>query len=132
MGIVSNFMKLILKNRIEKTKSFKGVPIIFVRNFKSGVCLGDLIILDTTYKNNKFCQYHEYGHHLQWKRLKYKPLYWFKIGIPSFCRNIYDRIAHRKWTSQKRKDWYYKGFPEYEANKLAGISYSYENGWRYE
>lgn len=88
-----------------------------------GVSLGKYIILNYT-DCDSFTIKHEYGHTEQSKRLGW--LYLIVIGIPSAIGNIYDRIAHKKWTEYKRKMWYYKQPWEAWANKLAGINIAEE------
>lgn len=62
---------------------------------------------------------HEYGHQIQSRR--FGPLYLFIVGIPSFFRNIYDRVAHKNWTYEERVEWYYGGWPEKQADKYGGV-----------
>jgi hypothetical protein len=89
--------------------------------FNAGISLGNFIIFD---KRNiaqpdfERSLKHEKGHQIQSKYLGW--LYLIIVGIPSIIRNIYDRIAHEKWSYSKRKNWYYNGFPEKWADKLGG------------
>lgn len=87
--------------------------------FGGGICLGEYILFDAKRRVTDKDILHEYGHCKQSRMLG--PLYLFVVGIPSIIRNIYDRIAHKKWTSYSRKKWYYKGWPENWADKLGGV-----------
>ena len=69
---------------------------------------------------------HERGHLIQ--SLRWGPLYLFAVGLPSITRNIWDRIAHRSWTAERRNQWYYKGWPEKQADKLGGVNREVTNG----
>lgn len=85
-----------------------------------GVSLGDYIIMDkeTMLYSDKVVL-HEKGHQKQ--SLMFGPLYLLVIGLPSVVRNLWDRIAHRNWSTVKRMYWYYDGFPENWADKLGGV-----------
>lgn len=48
-------------------------------------------------------------------------VYLLLIGIPSACGNIYDRFFHKKWTSYRRNEWYYKQPWEKWADRLGGV-----------
>ena len=96
---------------------------IFSTSYRFGVSLGKYIIVHFS-DCDPFTIKHEYGHTEQAKRLGW--LYLILIGIPSAIGNIYDRIAHKKWTEYKRKMWYYKQPWEAWANKLAGINIAEE------
>jgi hypothetical protein len=96
---------------------------IFPTSYRFGVSLGKYIIVHFS-DCDPFTIKHEYGHTEQSKRLGW--LYLIVIGIPSAIGNIYDRIAHKKWTEYKRKMWYYKQPWEAWANKLAGINIAEE------
>lgn len=62
---------------------------------------------------------HEQGHQKQSLYLGW--LYLLIVGLPSFIGNIYDRVAHRKWSVIDRVTWYYNRFPENWADKLGGV-----------
>lgn len=96
---------------------------IFFTSYRFGVSLGKYIIVHFS-DCDPFTLKHEYGHTEQSKRLGW--LYLIVIGIPSAIGNIYDRIAHKKWTEYKRKMWYYKQPWEAWANKLAGVNIAEE------
>ena len=97
------------------------VGVYFKKCFGAGVSLGDYIILDTFYigKTVENIILHEHGHQLQSKKLGwlYPPL----VGLPSICRNVWDRLIHKKWTKERRTKWYYSGYPERWADKLGGV-----------
>lgn len=83
--------------------------------FKSGISLGDYIILDKIYnKVSKDILFktikHEHGHQLQ--SLKYGWLYLIIIGLPSLCGNIIFRIFN------KSEEWYYSQLWEHNADVL--------------
>lgn len=91
--------------------------IYFKNFFKSGVSLGDYIILDTGYLRvlpwNMNTVRHEKGHSKQSKILG--PLYLIVIGIPSLVGNILFKIF--KWPAEN----YYKQPWEAWADKLGGV-----------
>lgn len=63
---------------------------------------------------------HEQGHQRQSLYLGW--LYLLIIGLPSVCGNLWDRLFHKKWTNQKRIDWYYNRLLwEHWADKLGGV-----------
>lgn len=124
-----NLLGLLLSRRC-KFKSVRYVDIerdiwvmVYFRSFfGSGISLGRFIILDY-YKylgqRERLTTKHEYGHQRQSRMLGW--LYLPLIGIPSLLRNIWDRIFHRKWSSEDRSRWYYGGFPENWADHLGGV-----------
>lgn len=87
-----------------------------------GVSLGSFIIFGSFYDRRDIDERsikHEQGHQKQSLYLGW--LYLFVIGVPSICRNLWDRIAHTNWSHWKREQWYYNGFPEKQADKLGGV-----------
>ena len=100
----------------------KWVNVYFKPFFRSGVSLGDYIILDYWYCG-KACSRqvvaHEYGHSKQSLILGW--LYLPLIGLPSVIGNVWDRLFHKKWTSDQRERWYYSRYPENWADKLGGV-----------
>lgn len=87
---------------------------------KPGVSLGNYIIVDKEIMTvDSRVALHEKGHQKQ--SLMFGPLYLLIIGLPSAARNIYDRIAHRNWSTVDRICWYYNGFPEKWADELGGV-----------
>ncbi|MCQ2081576.1 MAG: hypothetical protein MJZ11_07950 [Lachnospiraceae bacterium] len=81
-----------------------------------GVSLGNYIILRVTSINDI---HHEHGHQIQSRRLGW--LYLLIIGLPSITFNIWDIIAHRKWSINDRIKWYYSLPWEADADKLGGV-----------
>lgn len=101
---------------------YKGAYVYFKPFFRSGVSLGDYIILDYWYCGKGCTQQifdHEYGHSRQSLILGwfYLPL----VGLPSIIGNIWDRLFHKKWNSDQREKWYYSRYPEKWADKLGGV-----------
>jgi hypothetical protein len=85
---------------------------------RMGVSLGFYSILGwQTAKDKKAVRHEVIGHVKQSKR--WGPLYLPVVGLSSLCRNIYGRIM------KKDAKWYFGGWPENEADKLAGIARSY-------
>lgn len=105
--------------------------------FNSGVSLGNYIIFDKKYREygesdnfNKRLIFensvrHEYGHQIQSKMCGL--FYLIVIGIPSLFRNIYHRVFHKKWSSSKKRNWYYSSYPEKQADKLGCVLRSITN-----
>jgi hypothetical protein len=48
-------------------------------------------------------------------------LYLPLVGLPSIIGNIWDRLFHKKWSSDRREKWYYSRYPENWADKLGGV-----------
>lgn len=92
--------------------------------FNCGVSLGDYVILDYVKyfgKHFPITYNHEHGHQKQ--SLMLGPLYLIVVGLTSaIFNNLWDRIAHKKWSASKRYLWYYNRFPERWADKLGGVS----------
>lgn len=87
-------------------------------NTWSGVSLGEFIIFaKKDYADEKSIK-HEYGHHIQSNYLGW--FYLLIVGLTSVAGNLWDRIAHQKWTEIQRVVWYYSRFPEKWAEKLGG------------
>ena len=84
----------------------------------SGVSLGMYILLhENDYEQTVR---HEYGHSLQ--SLRWGPLYLFAVGIPSAVfNNLWDRLAHKSWTTARRYKWYYSRYPEKQADESGGV-----------
>jgi hypothetical protein len=94
------------------------VTVYFKPWFRSGVSLGDTIIIDSMYYAAADwalykCIYHEYGHQKQSRILG--PLYLILIGLPSLLGNIVFRLF--KINSR----YYYKLPWERWADKLGGV-----------
>ena len=110
------------KYKSEKYIDGKWINIYYKSFFRSGISLGEYIILDYWYCG-KACSrqifVHEYGHSKQSLILGW--LYLPLVGIPSIVSNIWDRLFHKKWTSDQREKWYYSRYPEKWADKLGGV-----------
>ena len=90
----------------------------YVTKHRFGVSLGKYIILHENYFP---CDLdHEKGHQKQSLYLGW--LYLLIIGIPSSLGNLYDRIFHKKWDSEKRYKWYYNQPWEKWADKLGKVN----------
>jgi hypothetical protein len=84
-----------------------------------GVSLGRYIFLDAHYGDIDYR--HEKGHSRQ--SIYLGPLYLLVVGIPSAVfNNLWDRLFHKKWSINKRHQWYYSRYPEAWADKLAKVS----------
>ena len=92
--------------------------VVNKKNFNS-ISLGDFVFLRSF---DLLTVLHEYGHQKQSKKLGF--LYLILVGFPSIACNIYDKIFHRKWSDEKRIEWYYKLPWEKNANKLSNLEYS--------
>ena len=100
----------------------KPINIYYRLFFGSGISLGDYIILDYWYYGRGYFQQiaaHEYGHSRQSLILGW--LYLPLVGLPSLIGNIWDRLFHKKWSSDQREKWYYSRYPENWADKLGGV-----------
>lgn len=92
--------------------------------FRCGVSLGEYIIFD----EKAYRRYdgtpmlakivnHEAGHTLQSRMLG--PLYLIAVGLPSMLlNNVWDRLLHRRWSWNRRNEWYYSRYPEKWADDL--------------
>lgn len=115
---------LVLKQELklpEFSYGFYDVP-----GFKSAVCLGEFIFIDTKFliepsTNIPYITFlHEHGHRIQSRILG--PFYLLIVGIPSALRNLYSRYLFRKGVPVSLiKRWYYSQFPENWADKLMNI-----------
>lgn len=107
---------IILITRAKKQKVI--LPIYWVASkIPAGISLGQYIIVRPEDKLSAV--QHEYGHSRQ--SLMFGPLYLLAVGLPSIVRNIYDRIAHKRWLPNQRYLWYYMGYPEMWADRLGGV-----------
>lgn len=95
---------------------------VFVKKnfFRSGVCLGQYIILDVLCLQNFSTIPHEKGHQMQ--SLFFGWLYLLLVGLPSVCLNLWGRIFHQKWTQEQRYEWYHSHYPENWADELGGVN----------
>ena len=99
--------------------------VVNKKNFNS-ISLGDFVFLRSF---DLLTVLHEYGHQKQSKKLGF--LYLILVGLPSIACNIYDKIFHRKWSDEKRIEWYYKLPWEKNANKLSNLEYSNNNIFKF-
>jgi hypothetical protein len=87
--------------------------------YLSGASLGKYIILPCN-SCSEITVKHEHGHSKQ--SLIFGPLYILVIGLPSMlANNLWDKIFHKKWSTEKRHKWYYSRYPEEWADKLGGV-----------
>ena len=122
-----NFIGFLLTRKYalktERCINGKWVGVYYKPFFRSGVSLGDYIILDYYQYCGKVCTRqvvaHEYGHSRQSLILGW--FYLLLVGLPSIIGNIWDRLFHKNWTSEQRKKWYYSRYPENWADKLGGV-----------
>lgn len=102
-----------------KTLCGKYIKIYYMKNlFRSGISLGDFILLDIIYETLQpesliTTVSHEYGHGIQSKILG--PLYFLVIGIPSILGNLYAKCM------RKDSKWYYSQLWEKWADKLGNV-----------
>lgn len=120
-NLLGLFLVKILK---AKKQRYKNIVFYSCDLARSGISLGQYIILDKIYlclheQILKDSLLHEVGHSIQSKKLGW--FYLLLVGLPSITRNIWDRLFHKNWDEQKRKRWYYKGYPEKQANILGGV-----------
>lgn len=117
IGFILSRNTKILYCNVYKNKN--PIKVYFKKKFfKSGISLGDYIILDEIYnKLSVKILYdsvkHEHGHQLQSQ--KYGWLYLIIIGLPSLCGNIVSKIFN------KSNEWYYSQPWEHEADILGKV-----------
>ena len=115
-----NIIGLVIRFFCHKDKSQK---VYWAKNFaRSGVSLGNFIILDECYKHDitlKNTIAHERGHQVQSKILG--PLYLIIIGLPSFIANIHDRIMFSYLPQRLKLQIYYSRPWEYLADRLGRV-----------
>ena len=99
-------------------EEYEGIKYYIKPLFRSGVSLGNYIILDPvilrfrdSYVKNSIK--HEHGHQIQ--SLYFGPLYLILIGIPSLCGNLKSRYYHLT------REWYYNQPWEKWADKLGKV-----------
>lgn len=107
---------VIFFSKAKKTE-WNGI-VCYKTDYVFGVSLGKYIILDRWSTITDIL--HEYGHQKQSLILGW--LYLPIIGITSAVfNNLWDRLAHKDWSTTDRYDWYYARFPEQWADKLGGV-----------
>ena len=89
-----------------------GVVVFRQKIFKDVVVsLGQYVVLHEG--SDDVTEKHEVGHSYQ--SMYYGPFYLIVVGIPSILRNIFARIL------KKDAAWYYKGWPEKQADQFGGV-----------
>jgi hypothetical protein len=85
------------------------LPVYFTEVAGIGVSLGNYVIVSVGCSYATFL--HEQGHQVQSRWLG--PLYLLIVGLPSavFC-NLWDRLLHKRWDTERRADWYHSRWPE--------------------
>ena len=87
-----------------------------------GVSLGCFIVFGAL--SDKYIRWssikHERGHQKQ--SLYLGPLYLLLVGLPSVCLNLWDKLFHKKWSDDRREEWYYSRYPENWADRLGGVN----------
>ncbi len=100
---------------------------LFVEVDQLGVSLGWFVFwcrdLDPMAAAAMWTREHEYGHTLQSRM--FGPLYLLVVGIPSVSR-----VAYAWWRHRVGRPWhgYYDGWPEKQADQLAGVDRSRAGG----
>lgn len=102
--------------------------VYFVKHcvFRSGVSLGDYVILHRKYDSKDYYVTselvtvikHKFGHSVQSKI--FGPTYLLLVGIPSIFRALYGDLQENMNFLERRK-WYYSGYPEDWADKISNI-----------
>ena len=117
-NIVGLFVLLFYKPTTKKIYNhiYNDIYYYQTNSFPGGISLGKYIILG---HDDRLSILHEHGHQIQSRY--FGPLYLIAVGIASvFFNNLWDRIAHKKWTKEQRIKWYYNRYPEKWADKLGG------------
>lgn len=91
------------------TENFYGATVHRTK-YRWGLCLGQHIFIGE--KSSEFALNHEYGHHIQWRNLRWK--YYFLIGIPSLLHALLWIACGKRWN-------YYSFRPEAQANNLSSL-----------
>lgn len=109
-------------NKGGERRCMGGIDYYLVKKgiFNCGVSLGNYILVPTS---DEITIKHEHGHQIQ--SLYLGPFYLILIGIPSILRNVWDRIFHKNWDSNRRTKWYYSYYPENWADKLGKVKRSF-------
>ena len=108
-----------------KKETINGINVYFLKHlmFRSGISLGNFILLDSLYAEERYRYLldntvkHEYGHQIQ--SLYLGIFYLIVVGLPSIFGNIWSRIFN------KDSKWYYSRYPENWADKLGKVQRTY-------
>ena len=95
---------------VEDIKNSDEIRYVRVKDFKGGISLGKIIIVNS--KSNNWTILHELGHSKQSEYLG--PLYLIVIGLPSLIHNLIYKLCGRRWN-------YYSFYTEKWANKLMNL-----------
>jgi hypothetical protein len=122
-SFIALLVYIFLKLKREKvyTQVLHNQVYIIMSDEKFGVSLGEFIFVNKLASN--LTMKHESGHSKQSRIIG--PLYLLLIGLPSITGNIYDRVAHKKWSAADRIKWYYSLPWEAQADKLGGVKREY-------
>jgi len=121
---VFGLIVLLVNVRSHSKCSIAGIDYFKVKHcFDAGVSLGKFIFIDGDRQVTENTVKHEHGHQVQ--SMRFGPLYLLIVGLPSAVRNVYHRIAHRKWESLKKGEWYYSHWPENNADELGNVKRFY-------
>lgn len=121
--ILALIIKFIHRKEIVRTTKYNKLLVYIIPSWNSwgaGVSLGNYIFLAPIHCNLTTVK-HEHGHQIQSRMLGW--LYLLVVGFTSaICNNLWDRLFHKKWTTEKRNEWYYNRFPEKWADKLGKVN----------
>lgn len=96
----------------DKAFPYLGAEVHVCRQFPSGICLGNYIIVK---RDEPVTVAHEYGHHRQ--SLRWGWLYLPTVGLWS----VVHLLCRRAGIFWKRRSDYYAVWPENRADKLGGV-----------
>ena len=118
---VIGLLLLLFYKKEKQYHSLNGRLFFFTEEMPSGISFGNYIIINREDRGDDMR--HEYGHSIQSRILG--PLYLIIIGLPSLAGNLYDRIAHKKWSWEASCKWYYSQPWERWADRLGGVAREY-------
>ena len=98
---------------------YKGINYVWFKGWRSGVSLGNYVLIGDWYSDRIDTVSHEYGHTRQ--SLFLGPLYLLLIGLPSGLGNLWDRTFHKNWDWYDSYKWYYSQPWEAWADRLGGV-----------
>lgn len=113
---------LSLKYGKPEKSDYKGIRYHWFKGWRSGVSLGNYILLGNWSADDLATINHEWGHTRQ--SLYFGPLYLIAIGLPSGLGNLYDQWFHTKargWSYEQSYFWYYNQPWEQWADELGGV-----------